>query len=342
MNCIDLFAGCGGISRGFELAGFNIVSAYDNWDAAIRVYQNNFNHPIYKEDLKEDQRVSEQIKKFQPDLIMGGPPCQDFSTAGKRDVTLGRADLTYHFANIVCNVMPEWFVMENVERIKKTHVLQDIVEQFISNGYGLSSVILDASLCNVPQTRTRFFLIGHLHDSHNQLNRIYSDNLGTRNMTVRDYLGDSLELQFYYRHPRNYSRRGIFSVDEPSPTIRGVNRPVPKGYKLNTCDPSGVNLSEIRPLTTIERSYIQTFPKDFNFFGTKTNLEQMIGNAVPVNLGKFIAAGIQEYLNHGTRQEKTLFDFINTPFEELGQFQIANRTLQPTQCLKSKVKSNEA
>lgn len=114
-------------------------------------------------------------------------------------------------------------------------------------------------------------------------------------MTIRDYLGNELGLEVYYRHPRNYNRRGVFTIDEPSPTIRGVNRPVPKGYKLNSCDPENVDLNKIRPLTTIERSYIQTFPREFKFFGTKTNLEQMIGNAVPVNLGTFVAKTIKEY-----------------------------------------------
>lgn len=114
-------------------------------------------------------------------------------------------------------------------------------------------------------------------------------------MSIRDYLGDKLGVNYYYRHPRNYNRRGIFSIDEPSPTVRGVNRPVPAGYKKHSGDPAEIELSEVRPLTTIERSYLQTFPKNFKFEGTKTNLEQMIGNAVPVNLAEFLASNILEY-----------------------------------------------
>ena len=78
--------------------------------------------------------------------------------------------------------------------------------------------------------------------------------------------------------------------------MRGVNRPVPKGYSKHNADPEGAELSEIRPLTTIERSYVQTFPTDFKFFGTKTDLEQMIGNAVPVNLAKYVADSILEHV----------------------------------------------
>lgn len=298
MKCIDLFAGCGGLSLGFEQAGFEVCAAFEKWEKAIDIYRKNFNHPVYETDLTNEKTAISQILNYQPDLIMGGPPCQDFSSAGKRDVTLGRADLTYHFANIVCAVRPTWFVMENVEQIKKSHILHDVIEQFMQSGYGLTSVILDASYCGVPQARTRFFLIGKLGEKHNFLTPILTDHLAEKPMTVRDYLGNSLNLEHYYRHPRNYNRRGIFSIDEPSPTIRGVNRPIPKGYQLNNCDPQGIELSEIRPLTTIERSYIQTFPENFVFTGTKTDLEQMIGNAVPVNLAKFIAESIQKFIEN--------------------------------------------
>lgn len=212
--------------------------------------------------------------------------------------------------------------MENVEQIKKSNILADVVEQFEKTGYGLTSVILDASFCGVPQSRTRFFLIGHLNDSHNQLNGILKKNLSEKQMTIRDYLGNKLGLEVYYRHPRNYNRRGVFTIDEPSPTVRGVNRPVPKGYKLNTCDPKNVDLSNVRPLTTIERSYIQTFPSEFKFSGTKTNLEQMIGNAVPVNLGTFIAKAIKEYRKSGAIKTSL--------FEESLPFELPNKALNRT------------
>lgn len=296
MKCVDLFSGCGGLSLGFQNEGFDVVAAFENWKPAIDVYRQNFTHPIFELDLQNEIIAIEKIKKLNPDLIMGGPPCQDFSSAGKRDITLGRADLTYNFANIVCNIKPKWFVMENVEQIKKNIILQNIVKQFEQTGYGLTSVILDASYCGVPQSRTRFFLIGSLDYPHQFLNETLKKHLHKKPMTIRDYLGNSLNLEYYYRHPRNYNRRAIFSIDEPSPTIRGVNRPIPKGYKLNSCDPQNIDLQSIRALTTIERSYLQTFPTTFNFSGTKTNLEQMIGNAVPVNLASFIAKSIKEFI----------------------------------------------
>ncbi|MFI3219012.1 MAG: DNA cytosine methyltransferase [Methylococcales bacterium] len=295
MTAVDLFCGCGGLSLGFQKAGINILAAIDDWTAALNVYRGNFDHPAIQQDLKNEKATVEIIQKIAPDMIIGGSPCQDFSSAGKQDITNGKADLTYHFANIVCAVKPTWFVMENVQRITKSHVLAEIIEQFTNNGYGLSAVILDASFCHTPQTRSRFFLIGELGGKHNALVGLIRESLSAKPMTIRDYLGDKLNLQYYYRHPRSYARRGIFSIDEPSPTVRGVNRPIPPNYQLHSGDPDNIDLATVRPLSTLERSYLQTFPESFNFFGTKTNLEQMIGNAVPVNMAALVASVIVKY-----------------------------------------------
>ena len=294
MKVLDLFSGCGGLSLGFQQAGFDIIAGFDNWQPAIDVYKNNFNHPIIQLDISQisDYHV---FSKYNPDMIIGGPPCQDFSSAGKRDEDNGRGDLTVDFANIIGHVKPKWFVMENVERIVKTKKLQDALTIFRTAGYGISYKIFDASYCGVPQIRKRFFMIGKLGASDDFMSNVLESGLSTKRTTIYDYLGDSLELEYYYRHPRSYQRRGVFSIHEPSPTIRGVNRPVPKGYVKHAGDP--IEIQGIRALTTIERSYIQTFPIDFNFHGTKTNLEQMIGNAVPVNLAKHVANRIAKYIS---------------------------------------------
>jgi DNA (cytosine-5)-methyltransferase 1 len=299
MKCVDLFSGCGGMTLGFQNAEYDVVASFDNWEPAIEVYKTNFEHPIIHQDLSDVENSVKKIKKFKPQIIIGGPPCQDFSSAGKRDVTLGRADLTYSFEEIVNSISPKWFVMENVELITKSHILHEIISKFEIGGYGLTVVILDASYCGAPQKRHRFFLIGKKKEKHNFLLGNLYDALSKKPMTIKDYLKKEIDIDYYYRHPRNYNRRGIFSVNEPSPTIRGVNRPIPGGYTPNSCDPSGVKLSDIRPLTTEERARIQTFPKSFKFLGTKTSKEQMIGNAVPVNLAKFVAKVIANYESTG-------------------------------------------
>jgi len=328
MKCVDLFSGCGGLSLGFQNAGINVLAAIDNWEKSVDVYNANFPHKCYLHDLKNEAGALSILRKYMPDMIAGGPPCQDFSSAGKRDESLGRADLTYRFANIVCAYKPKWFVMENVERIKKSQILADVMQQYKAEGYGLTTIILDASYCNVPQARKRFFLIGGLDVQDNVLTPVLRRHLNKKRMTIRDYLGDSLELKYYYRHPRNYSRRGIFSIDEPSPTVRGVNRPVPSGYKKHLGDPKNIEPSAVRPLTTVERSYLQTFPETFKLEGTKTNLEQMIGNAVPVNLAQFVANGILEYCDAGVLETQGQQDL----FSSLGQCVTSSKIVREGLC----------
>ena len=287
MNAVDLFAGCGGLSLGFQKQGFEIAAAFERWESAAKCYEANFTHPVFQTDLSDVAASVEQIQKFKPDVIIGGPPCQDFSHAGKR-VEAGRASLTDAYAEIVATVQPLCFVMENVDRARKSAAYAAARKIFKDAGYGLTEVVLDASLCGAPQKRKRFICFGMLGKQDGFALKEFADGQATKPMTLRDYFGDSLGFEFYYRHPRNYSRRAVFSIDEPAPTMRGVNRPVPKGYPGHPNDACPVSES-LHALTTPERALIQTFPQDFKWVGNKTDVEQMIGNAVPVNLAQYVA-----------------------------------------------------
>lgn len=309
------------MSLGFQLAGHQVVAGMDYWDSALAVYEANFDHPALKVDLSKVDESSQLISLFEPQMIIGGPPCQDFSSAGKRDENNGRGDLTVSYASIIAQIKPKWFVMENVARIVKTQKLAIAKEIFHEAGYGLSYTVLDASLCGVPQARKRFFMVGCLGAPDGFLDKTLTGRLAKKPLSVAEYFGDDLQIKYYYRHPRSYKRRGIFSVDEPSPTIRGVNRPLPDGYPLHPGDPVD-SVEGIRPLTTAERSRIQTFPKEFNFVGNKTDREQMIGNAVPVNLGKYVGecilSFIEEHPEYGV--EPTAETPIATVMETLQQY----------------------
>ena len=281
------------MSLGFENAGDEIIAAYEYWDSAIECYRLNFVHPVIKMDLSDTENAISDIGSRNPDMIIGGPPCQDFSSAGKR-IESDRADLTKCYAEIVTSVRPRYFVMENVARATSSKAYGVAREIFKNAGYGLTENVLDASYCGVPQLRKRFVCIGVLGAEDGVLNPYIQRNMSKERLTMRQYFGDSLDFEYYYRHPRNYSRRGIFSIDEPAPTIRGVNRPVPAGYPGNPNDACPIN-ENIKPLTTLERSMVQTFPPTFKWVGSKTDKEQMIGNAVPVNLARFIATCINQY-----------------------------------------------
>lgn len=299
MNVVDLFCGCGGLTLGFEQSGFDIVAGFDNWDDALDVYRLNFRHSVHKCDLMNVDRAVALIMRYSPDMIIGGPPCQDYSPAGERNENGGRAILTVKFAEIVSRVKPTWVVMENVSNIMKYSKVFEAMDILRKSGYGLSFTILNAALCGVPQRRKRFFLICKLQGKDGFFDSYFTEKLSSKEMTLRDYFGNRLGIEAYYRHPRSYARRGIFSIDEPSPTIRGVNRPMPSSYKLHHNDPV-TSLEKIRPLTTLERARIQTFPSDYQWVGTKTNIEQMIGNAVPVKLAEYVGKAIKKYMAEHT------------------------------------------
>lgn len=308
IKAVDLFAGCGGLSRGFQDAGINVQAGFEFWDVAAHCYEKNFNHPVFRIDLSNTENATKVIEPFHPDLIIGGPPCQDFSHAGKR-IEAERAGLTGSYANIIKSILPPYFVMENVDRAEKSVAYDYARHTFKEAGYGLTEVVLDASLCGVPQKRKRFFCIGVLNGQDNAVRSILKKHINKTATTLHDYFGDSLGFEYYYRHPRNYSRRAIFSINEPAPTMRGVNRPVPKGYPGHPNDACPIT-SDIRALTTQERAMIQTFPADFIWEGSKTDVEQMIGNAVPVKLAEFVAHAIIEFIQDTKQPE------IDTKFYE--------------------------
>ena len=150
MPVVDLFCGCGGLSKGFELAGFDIVAAFDSWQSALTCYNANFNHDAHFLDLNNVAQSVAAIEPYAPTIIIGGPPCQEFSNAGKRQEG-PLADLTYKYAQIIAAIRPQYFVMENVPRAKESQAYSRARTLYKDCNYGLTEVTLDASRCGVPQ-----------------------------------------------------------------------------------------------------------------------------------------------------------------------------------------------
>lgn len=323
VKIVDLFAGCGGLSLGFQYGGFDVVAGFEFWEIAAACYEKNFDHPIYRTDLSDVETATKQIKEIAPDIIIGGPPCQDFSQAGKR-IEATRASLTSAYAQIIANIKPKFFVMENVDRAAQSDNYSFARNLLKEAGYGLTEIILDACHCGVPQKRKRFFCIGSLSDSDGFLDEYFKNHISEKETTLRDYFGNALDFTYYYRHPRNYSRRAIFSIDEPAPTMRGVNRPVPKGYPGHPNDACPLD-ENIRALTTLERSLIQTFPPNYKWMGNKTETEQMIGNAVPVKLAEFVARALQFHIKSKSSGLSPSFDQFKLWLEDNQQY--SNRTI---------------
>ena len=167
-NVIDLFCGCGGFSKGFEEAGFNIRFGIDVWNDALITYKKNFPSAIV---LNEDITTvtGKQILKMcemsadNVDVIIGGPPCQGFSLSGKRMIDDDRNKLYKSFVELVSEIRPKCFVMENVPgliRLFDGKVGEQVIEDFTNIGYTVKCQILSADNYGVPQQRKRVFFVG--------------------------------------------------------------------------------------------------------------------------------------------------------------------------------------
>ncbi|MTH95162.1 DNA (cytosine-5-)-methyltransferase [Roseibium sp. RKSG952] len=304
MRTIDLFCGCGGLSLGLQQAGFDVVAGADACEKTMRVYKvNNTGHAGLTEDLSDQKRALEITKSFAPDVIAGGPPCQDYSSAGNRKEG-DRAALTIGFTKLVCDVRPKLFIMENVARAEKSKTFKRAFDLFRAAGYGLTTRVLDASLCGVPQKRQRLFVVGAVGNSQGWLDPFIDARLSDEPMTVREYMNDEIGVEHYYLHPRHYGRRAVFSIDEPAPTIRSVHREPPPTYVAHPQDFVDPSSHYVRGLSTYERSRVQTFPMEFIWpkNATKAFLDHMIGNAVPVELAEFVGSCILEAIGTSERE----------------------------------------
>ncbi len=294
MRVADLFCGCGGLSSGFQSAGHKIVFAADAWSRARLVYDANFDHASRKLDLSDVVEAAFAVLRESPEVIVGGPPCQDFSVAGLR-TEAANADLTVAFAEVVRVCQPLWFAMENVPAATSSRAWAIARRRFRAGGYGLTEVTLDASLYGVPQLRKRVFMIGRMGENEGFLDENVHDQKADRPITVRGYLGDEFGVEFYYRHPRHWGRRAIYSIDEPAATIRSTNRPIPPKYTAHPLDAAPIK--GVKPLNCFQRARLQTFLPEFAFDKSlvPVEIDMMVANAVPVRLAEILADCIADY-----------------------------------------------
>lgn len=168
-NVIDLFCGCGGFSLGFERAGFNVLLGIDVWNDALNTFKHNHkNSDTLQADLStlSPEQILPLLKNQKIDVIIGGPPCQGFSVAGKRIVDDIRNKLYKNFVRFVEFFKPKAFVMENVPNILSIGggiVKESIIKDFAELGYSVEYKVLTASDYGVPQNRRRAFFVGFLN-----------------------------------------------------------------------------------------------------------------------------------------------------------------------------------
>lgn len=199
---IDLFAGAGGLSLGFEKAGFDIVYAVEKDKYAAETYKRNRATQFVTVDTRDIKEISPKeilqslgLNKGEVDFVIGGPPCQGFSMSNMktRNIDNPQNHLIYKFVEFVKKISPKWFLMENVgglSSFEDGHVKDQLISKFNKLGYSAQCVILNAVNFGVPQNRNRIFFVGNcLGISVDFIERVKSIKLA-QPVTVYDAISD--------------------------------------------------------------------------------------------------------------------------------------------------------
>lgn len=290
---LDLFAGCGGLSLGFEAAGFSTIGYEMNPDAAA----------TYNANLKGNCIVEKLNLDFEypnAEIIIGGPPCQPFSVGGNQNGVNDSRNGFPFFIDAIRKVKPKVFMFENVRGLLYSNkwYLEIVIEELRSLGYNVEYKLLNAVNFGVPQNRERLFLIGH----NSEFNFPKEENVKT---TVGDAISDlmntfPLESKFlnasqdayiakYEKASKCVNPRDLYS-DRPARTLTCRN------LSGATGDMQRVKLEDGRRRRVLvrEAARLQSFPDSFEFTGAETSKFNQIGNAVPPLLAYKIALAIKE------------------------------------------------
>lgn len=327
MDVVSFFAGAGGLDLGFEKAGFNIIWANEYDKDIWETYEKN--HPNTVLDRRSIVKInSDEVPDC--DGIIGGPPCQSWSEAGAlRGIKDKRGQLFFDFIRILEAKKPKFFLAENVSGMllpRHAEALKGIKEmlQNAGDGYELSFQLLNSANYHVPQDRKRVFFIGIRKDLGF---KFQFPTITYPKIDLQKAIGDLKDsalpaLPFNKTNGDNckfpnheymigdfssifMSRNRVRSWDEQSFTIQAGGRHAPlhpQAPKMKLIEknkrifvPGKEHL--YRRLTVRECARIQTFPDNFIFnYKSVVAGYKMIGNAVPVNLGKFLAVHIKKQL----------------------------------------------
>lgn len=335
---IDCFCGAGGLSLGFEKLGFDVVYAFDLDNAAIETYKHNpgYHHgPAFVRDIYNVSKQSIEADIGHPldriDVIIGGPPCQGFSVQRRGDNNDPRNNLVLEYIRLIKEIMPQFFVMENVggllsERGKP--YLAQLTEKLGEAGYSIQRKTLLASDYGVPQSRRRVFIVGELMT--NGFNRFSFPEPGdTRNRTVRDAIYDLMDKteKDVPNHKSDklsaINLKRIRSITEgqgqdslPDDLQLACHKNHEGHRHLDTYGrmawdkPSPTITARFdsfsrgrfghpvldRTITLREGARLQTFPDGFEFVGSKVEVARQIGNAVPPVLAERVAECVLDAL----------------------------------------------
>jgi len=292
---VDLFAGCGGLSLGFEANGFKTIG-YEMDESA----SNSYNHNLLGKCFNE--RLTIDTKYPHADILIGGPPCQPFSVGGKQLGLKDSRDGFPIFLSAVKQLNPAVFLFENVRGMlyKNKWYLKEAIDELESLGYHIEYSLLNAVNYEVPQNRERVVVIGSKQ-------KIKLPNPIRKSVSAGDALG-SLAFEFdenskfftesMDRYVANYEKaskcinpRDLY-LDRPARTLTCRNLAGATGdmHRIKLKD------GRRRRITVREAARLQSFPDWFEFQGTETQQYTQIGNAVAPNFAFNLAKNIKKYL----------------------------------------------
>lgn len=306
-TAVDLFSGCGGLSQGFSSAGFNIVAAVELDHNACTTYRSNFSHPVIEGDITQDavkQQLYTTIGNTKVDVVIGGPPCQGFSTSGKRNADAPRNKLFHVYKDIVSTLQPQMVLLENVKGITTMSggkVVEDIRQQFADMGYTIYMKVLNAADYGVPQLRERVIFIGCKNDCGNPFPEpLYTpDNYVSVATAIGDLESQPFSYDFSHECP-NHSLEmkhrlaavkegeGLYTNRKDSCRKLYWSKPAftIKGNHGNCA----IHPHQNRTISVREMSRLQSFPDDFDFSHVAKQYQYLqVGNAVPPLMAKHIA-----------------------------------------------------
>lgn len=335
-NTIDLFCGAGGLHIGFERAGFNINLCIDNDNQVEKTHIRNFPQiPMIKRDISKIS--SEEIKQYCPngiDIIIGGPPCQGFSTIGKRvssdiekrNQSDPRNELVISYARIVKELKPKFIVMENVKGIltmKGGAYLQTVLSELRQVGYNVDYKLINMADYGIPQIRERVIIIGNrlglpIDFPKPKCSDNSEDGLLPWN-NCGDVIDDLIPLgdipEFNHvalKHTPKIIERyklipegGRLPEDSLPPelyrknfgnTYKRLNKSRPALTMVPGNDAFPIHPVLNRSLTVREAARIQTFPDEMIFEGNRRQQGHQVGNAVPPMFSEQLANFLLEIL----------------------------------------------
>jgi DNA (cytosine-5)-methyltransferase 1 len=316
IKVLSLFSGSGGLDLGFLATGkFEIIFANDFNSQACQTYTHNIGDHIIYEDIAKIKELPET------DVIIGGPPCQGFSTANPaRSFDDPRNQLFKEYARIIGEVKPKMFLMENVSgmvSMQKGKVF-DLIKKELSNcGYTLYDQLLNAKDYGVPQSRRRIIIIG----VRNDINKKFDFPKPTHSSEDYTTVGQTLYDKLISDDNRNHSIGKLSDLN-----LKRIKH-IPEGGSMKHCPPNLQNNSDLnrsmrrlsrakishtivhnncdhyyhptenRRITIREMARIQGYEDSYIFFGSKSEQSRQVGNSVPIGLGKALAKSIYNFLD---------------------------------------------